>query len=248
MLGGHSSGSFVAFTESERVVGEAAVGQASTNPKHTVANMHLLLGQSLDACKAAKWAEHAAYRLEDASEARGGSVAVAVTLRGEAKTFGAEALTAMLLAQLKGLATAATDGATLTFGLAVPPWFSPDAKAALVDAAAIAGMHGAEPGDNTKQSIILVAAPEALCRVFAMKHPVEVSTDATSAGGDGSSDSKVHLFVDIGATHCTATAGRFFAPGCGPKDGESSLCVVALKTHFGLLMPLANTHTWIYLP
>lgn len=89
-----------------------------------------------------------------------------------------------------------------SFGLAVPLWLSPAARVALLDAAAIAGL-----GDGR---VVLVETPDALCRVFAQKHPV-------AAGADGPASGRAHLFVDVGATHATAVVARFFAPGEGPE-------------------------------
>ena len=224
-LGGHSSGSLVAFNESERVIGEAAVGQQSSNPKNTLGDLHLLLGQSLAAVEASPRAPHLPFKRVAGDD--DGKVAVVVNLRGQEKTFTPEALLAMLLAQLKGLAAtgsaasagggdagrAAALAAPPAFGLAVPLWFGPEARVALRDAAAIA-----ELGDGR---VVFVDAPEALCHVFAQKHPVEAAVAAPAEGGaEESANSRVHLFVDVGATHATAVVARFFAPGAGP-DGRT---------------------------
>jgi len=227
-LGGHSSGSLVAFNESERVIGEAAVGQQSSNPKNTLGDLHLLLGQSLAAVEASPRAPHLPFKR--VASGADGKVAAVVNLRGEEMTFTPEVVLAMLLAQLKGLAAtgsaasagggdagrAAALAAPPAFGLAVPLWFGPEARVALRDAAAIA-----ELGEGR---VVLVDAPEALCHVFAQKHPVEsAATAAPTEGGDGAEEpanSRVHLFVDVGATHATAVVARLFAPGAGP-DGRT---------------------------
>ena len=51
----------MAFTDSGRVIGEEAVGQASTNPKHTVENLHLLLGVPHAEVASSGWAKHCSY-------------------------------------------------------------------------------------------------------------------------------------------------------------------------------------------
>jgi len=215
-VGGHSSGSLVAFTDSGRVIGEEAVGQASTNPKHTVENLHLLLGMPHVEVASSGWAKHCSYAT---ASGEGGATEVSVRLRGENRAFRAEALTAMLLRKLASLAAGSAGGAGApAFAFAVPPWFTPAAKAALLDACAIAGV-----GERAQ----LVDAPEALARVFAKKHPVaapkfdpKAGEEAAAAAAAAAAAGRAHLIVDVGATHVTVTVVRFFAPGHGPGGGD----------------------------
>ena len=195
-LGGHSSESLVGFAGKERAIGAAAAAQASTNPKNTVGQLHLLLGTG---------------------------ATTTVQYKDEAVEFAPEALVAMLLAKLKGLAAAkaaegdaAATAATAAgrFAFAVPGWYGPKHRRALLDAAVIAQQGGAwtEPA-------VAVPAADCLCAVFARKHPVAAGEPA-----------RTHCFVDHGNTHLTLTVARFYnsssssssSGAAGGGDGASA--------------------------
>ncbi|KAG0095010.1 ATPase with role in protein import into the ER, partial [Podila epicladia] len=83
--------SYVAFTEDERLVGDAAKNQYATNPTNTIFDIKRLIGRRFD---------------DKDIVNKGGAPHVEVKVKGEPKTFAPEEISAMILGKMKETAEA----------------------------------------------------------------------------------------------------------------------------------------------
>merc|ERR1719410_1989519 len=128
--------SYVAFTETERLVGDAAKNQAAVNPKNTVFDAKRLIGR-LYSDKTVKadmklWP----FQITD----KDGKPMVTVDYKGEQRKFAAEEISAFVLQKMKQTAEAWL-GTTVTHAVVtVPAYFGDAQRQATKDAGTIAGM------------------------------------------------------------------------------------------------------------
>ncbi|EAY91599.1 hypothetical protein OsI_13234 [Oryza sativa Indica Group] len=90
--------SWVAFTDDERLVGEAAKNQAALNPDRTIFDIKRLIGRRFDDEEVQRDVKYLPYKVVD----KGGKPYVEVRVKaGEVKVFSPEEISAMILAKMK---------------------------------------------------------------------------------------------------------------------------------------------------
>ncbi|KAL0387432.1 UNVERIFIED_CONTAM: Luminal-binding protein 5 [Sesamum radiatum] len=90
--------SWVAFTDTERLIGEAAKNQAALNPEHTVFDVKRLIGEKFDDLEVQRDMKMLPYQVVD----KDGKPYVQVkTKDGEVKVFSPEEISAMVLRKMK---------------------------------------------------------------------------------------------------------------------------------------------------
>ena len=94
--------SFVAFTESERLVGDAAKSQASSNPENTVFDAKRLIGRKFEDKEVQDELKHLSYGVVN----KNGKPSISVNYKGEQKQFTTEEISAMVLTKMKETAEA----------------------------------------------------------------------------------------------------------------------------------------------
>ena len=94
--------SFVAFTESERLVGDAAKSQASSNPENTVFDAKRLIGRKFEDKEVQDELKHLSYGVVN----KNGKPSIFVNYKGEQKQFTTEEISAMVLTKMKETAEA----------------------------------------------------------------------------------------------------------------------------------------------
>jgi len=122
----------IAFTEVETLLGEPARAQLARNVANTVVDGLRLLGREYDDDDFQK--ELASWRFK-VSKGKDGAPLVEVKLKGEAKSFTAPRLLALLLSKLRADADASTGETVKEAVVAVPAAFSEQQTAALKEAA-----------------------------------------------------------------------------------------------------------------
>ena len=130
--------SYVAFTEEERLIGDAAKNQTARNPSNTVFDAKRLIGRKFadpivqKDCKL--WPFNVESGLED-------KPMIVVQYKGETKKFQAEQISSMVLVKMKEIAEAyigkPVDAAVVT----VPAYFNDAQRQATKDAGTISGME-----------------------------------------------------------------------------------------------------------
>ncbi|TYZ61805.1 hypothetical protein PybrP1_004803 [[Pythium] brassicae (nom. inval.)] len=189
-LGAMTTATLVAFKGDERLLGEAAVLSASTNPRNTVDALNLLLGADLARAQAIS-SQLPGQRAALESDADG-RVCARVEYRGESVVFTLEQLAGMFLGKLAEQMGKRARDAPIHAIVAVPAQWTERETAALALAAKIAGI----PRLST------VTRDAALARCFVRKHPLESADE----------DAVKHIaIVDIGhatTSVCTVLASE----------------------------------------
>uniref|UniRef100_A0A060T8H6 Endoplasmic reticulum chaperone BIP n=1 Tax=Blastobotrys adeninivorans TaxID=409370 RepID=A0A060T8H6_BLAAD len=129
--------SYVAFTEEERLVGDAAKNQAAANTKNTVFDIKRLIGLKYKDKSVQSDLKHLPYSVVS----RDGKPAVEVTYNGEEKTFTPEEISAMILGKMKEIAEDYLGKKVTHAVVTVPAYFNDAQRQATKDAGTIAGLN-----------------------------------------------------------------------------------------------------------
>jgi len=129
--------SYVAFTEDERLVGDAAKNQYAANPTNTVFDAKRLIGRRFDEKDVQTDIKHFPFKVKSKS----GAPVIQVEVKGEAKTFTPEEISAMILQKMKEIAEAYLDKKVTHAVVTVPAYFNDAQRQATKDAGAIAGLN-----------------------------------------------------------------------------------------------------------
>ncbi|VDP93475.1 unnamed protein product [Echinostoma caproni] len=129
--------SYVAFTESgDRLVGDAAKNQLTTNPENTVFDVKRLIGRTFDDSSVQKDIAHYPFKVID----RNNRPYVSVKVGSETKTFAPEEISAMVLGKMKESAEAFLGKPVTHAVVTVPAYFNDAQRQATKDAGVIAGL------------------------------------------------------------------------------------------------------------
>lgn len=101
--GNRTTPSYVAFTDQERIVGDAAKTQSASNPLNTVFDVKRLIGRKFRDAVVQSDMKHWPFVV---LEGPGGKPIIQVTYKGEVKQFSAEEISAMILTKMKEIAEA----------------------------------------------------------------------------------------------------------------------------------------------
>jgi endoplasmic reticulum chaperone BiP len=90
--------SYVAFTDDERLVGDAAKNQFASNPSRTIFDIKRLIGRKWSDKDVQSDIKHFPYTVKG----KDGKPVVTVQVKGQDKTFSPEEVSAMVLGKMKG--------------------------------------------------------------------------------------------------------------------------------------------------
>ena len=135
--GNRTTPSYVAFTDAERLIGEAAKNQTAMNPENTVFDMKRLIGREFDDEVIAKDIKHFPFTVIE----RNKKPVVEVSYLCEKKQFSAEEISAMVLVKMKETAEAFLGEKVENAVVTVPAYFNDQQRQATKDAGAIAGLN-----------------------------------------------------------------------------------------------------------
>jgi len=128
--------SYVAFTEVERLVGEAAKNQATSNPKNTVYDAKRMIGKKYNDKALVQDKKNWPFTIVN----KDNKPMVEVDYKGETKTFAPEEISAFVLQKMKAIAESFL-GQTITHAVVtVPAYFNDAERQATKDAGTIAGL------------------------------------------------------------------------------------------------------------
>merc|ERR1711968_406901 len=136
--GTRTTPSYVAFTESERLIGNAAKNQVSMNPLNTVFDAKRLIGRNFDDPDVQKDMKHWPFAVKKGPS---GKPMIEVQYKGEKKEFGAEEISAMVLTKMKTVAEAYLGTDVQSAVITVPAYFNDSQRQATKDAGTIAGLN-----------------------------------------------------------------------------------------------------------
>ncbi|AFR92468.1 hsp75-like protein [Cryptococcus neoformans] len=135
--GNRTTPSYVAFTEGERLIGDAAKNQSAMNPLNTIFDAKRLIGRRYDDADVKKDMKHWPFSVID----KDGSPYVEVDYLNEKKTFSPQEISAMVLTKMKEIAEAKIGKTVKKAVVTVPAYFNDSQRLATKDAGAIAGLE-----------------------------------------------------------------------------------------------------------
>ncbi|KAF8819647.1 chaperonin protein BiP [Cardiosporidium cionae] len=136
--GNRTTPSYVAFTDTERLVGDAAKNQVARNPENTVFDAKRLIGRKFDEPSVKADMKHWPFKVRQVS---GNKPSITVLSQGEEKTFQPEEISAMILGKMKETAESYLGGTVTDAVVTVPAYFNDSQRQATKDAGTIAGLN-----------------------------------------------------------------------------------------------------------
>lgn len=136
--GNRTTPSYVAFTETERLIGDAAKNQAAMNPINTVFDAKRLIGRRFS--DPSVQADSKLWPFKVIAGA-GEKPMIVVKYKGEEKQFSAEEISSMVLTKMKETAEAFLGKTVKNAVVTVPAYFNDSQRQATKDAGVIAGLN-----------------------------------------------------------------------------------------------------------
>ncbi|KAM6069388.1 Heat shock 70 kDa protein [Nipponia nippon] len=135
--GNRTTPSYVAFTDTERLIGDAAKNQVAMNPTNTIFDAKRLIGRKYDDPTVQSDMKHWPFRVVNES----GKPKVQVEYKGEMKTFFPEEISSMVLTKMKEIAEAYLGCKVQNAVITVPAYFNDSQRQATKDAGTITGLN-----------------------------------------------------------------------------------------------------------
>ncbi|WFD41593.1 Homospermidine synthase 1 [Malassezia psittaci] len=135
--GNRTTPSYVAFTDTERLIGDAAKNQVAMNPHNTVFDAKRLIGRKFDDSEVQADMKHWPFTVI----ARDGKPVIQIEYKGEKKTFTPEEVSAMVLTKMREIAEAYLGSNVKDAVITVPAYFNDSQRQATKDAGVIAGLN-----------------------------------------------------------------------------------------------------------
>ncbi|SGZ50456.1 CIC11C00000005224 [Sungouiella intermedia] len=135
--GNRTTPSFVAFTDTERLIGDAAKNQAAMNPANTVFDAKRLIGRKFTDAEVQGDIKHFPFKVVD----KGGKPQIQVEFKGETKVFTPEEISSMILTKMRETAESFLGTTVSDAVVTVPAYFNDSQRQATKDAGLIAGLN-----------------------------------------------------------------------------------------------------------
>ncbi|BCS24788.1 molecular chaperone Hsp70 [Aspergillus puulaauensis] len=135
--GNRTTPSFVAFTDTERLIGDAAKNQVAMNPHNTVFDAKRLIGRRFADAEVQADMKHWPFKVID----KGGKPVIEVEFKGETKQFTPEEVSSMVLTKMRETAEAFLGGTVNNAVVTVPAYFNDSQRQATKDSGLIAGLN-----------------------------------------------------------------------------------------------------------
>ena len=135
--GNRTTPSYVAFTDTERLIGDAAKNQVAMNPENTVFDAKRLIGRRFNDTVVQADMKHWPFKVIEKES----KPFIQVKFKGETKVFAPEEVSSMVLTKMKEIAEAYLGKPVKDAVVTVPAYFNDSQRQATKDAGAIAGLN-----------------------------------------------------------------------------------------------------------
>ncbi|XP_005986180.1 heat shock cognate 71 kDa protein isoform X1 [Latimeria chalumnae] len=135
--GNRTTPSYVAFTDTERLIGDAAKNQVAMNPTNTIFDAKRLIGRRFDDSVVQSDMKHWPFVVTNS----GGRPKVQVEYKGKTKTFFPEEISSMVLTKMKEIGEAFLGKTVSNAVITVPAYFNDSQRQATKDAGTISGLN-----------------------------------------------------------------------------------------------------------
>jgi len=191
-MGNRITPSVVAFTETERLVGDGAKNQVADNPSNTIYTIKRLIGRKFSDASVQADKKLLSFNVVSDKE---GNPRVQVTYKGEKKTYTPEEVSAMVLQKMKEIAETFLGKTVKNAVVTVPAYFNDAQRQSTKDAGTIAGLN----------VVRIINEPTAAAIAYGLNKAGEKSILVFDLGG-GTFDVSL-LTIDDGFFEVVATNG-----------------------------------------
>lgn len=129
--------SYVGFTDSERLVGDAAKAQVTSNPINTIFDVKRLIGRNYSDSTVQEDIRHWPFKVIDENS----KPKIEVTFQGQVKIFHPEEISSMVLYKMKQIAETFLGSIVTDAVITAPAYFNDSQRQATKDAGTIAGLN-----------------------------------------------------------------------------------------------------------
>merc|ERR1711967_25631 len=136
--GNRTTPSYVAFTDTERLIGDAAKNQVAMNPTNSVFDAKRLIGRKFNDPVVQSDMKHWPFKVVPKD---GDKPHIQVQFKGEEKIFSPEEISSMVLTKMKETGEAFTGKTVKDVVVTVPAYFNDSQRQATKDAGTIAGLN-----------------------------------------------------------------------------------------------------------
>lgn len=137
-MGERTTPSYVSFSDSERLVGQAAKNQSARNPENTVFDAKRLIGRKFDDSVVKSDCKLWPFTVKNGNQGR---PVIEVSYKGEKRTFFPEEISSMVLVKMKETAESYIGQAVKDAVVTVPAYFNDSQRQATKDAGHIANLN-----------------------------------------------------------------------------------------------------------
>ena len=190
--GNRTTPSYVAFTDTERLIGDAAKNQAVSNYKNTVFDAKRLIGRKFDDPDVQSDMKHYPFTVKRGD---GNKPVISVEYKEESKILSPEEVSSMILIKMKEIADAYLGQSVTKAVITVPAYFNDSQRQATKDAGVIAGL----------EVLRIINEPTAAAIAYGLDKTGERNVLVFDLGG-GTFDVSL-LSIDDGVFEVKATAG-----------------------------------------
>lgn len=190
--GNRTTPSYVAFTDTERIIGDGAKNQSSMNPENTIFDAKRLIGRDFNDKTLQSDLKQFPFKVKDDKN----KPVIEVQYKNETKQLHPEEISSMVLTKMKEIAEAYIGEEVKDAVITVPAYFNDSQRQATKDAGSIAGLN----------VLRIINEPTAAAIAYGLdNNPVEKNVLIFDLGG-GTFDVSL-LNIDDGIFEVKATAG-----------------------------------------
>ncbi|ORX94892.1 hsp71-like protein [Basidiobolus meristosporus CBS 931.73] len=135
--GNRTTPSYVAFTDTERLIGDAAKNQVAMNPTNSVFDAKRLIGRRFNDSEVQSDMKHWPFKVIE----KDSKPLIQVEYKGETKTFTPEEISSMILLKMRETAEAYLGSDVKNAVITVPAYFNDSQRQATKDAGSISGLN-----------------------------------------------------------------------------------------------------------
>lgn len=217
--GARTTPSFVAFTDSERLVGDAAKNQASSNPENTIYDAKRLIGRKFSDKGLQKDLKYMSYQIKADKDDK---PLICAKYKGEDKTYQPEEISSMVLSHMKEIAEAYLGQSVKDAVVTVPAYFNDSQRQATKDAGSIAGLN----------ILRIINEPTAAAIAYGLDKQKEGEQNVLIFDLGGGTFDVSLLTIDGGIFEVKATAGDTHLGGEDFDDRLVDHCMSEIKKKF----------------
>ena len=137
--GNRTTPSYVAFTDTERLIGESAKNQVARNPENTVFDAKRLIGRKFNETTVQSDMKLWPFKVIDSGQDQ--KPMIVIKWKGKEERFYAEQISSMVLIKMKEIAEDYLGKKVKDAVITVPAYFNDSQRQATKDAGAIAGLN-----------------------------------------------------------------------------------------------------------